>query len=227
MTKIVGHRGVKGMEHENTVQGFKLAKSMALDAVELDVIATRDGKFVVIHDDDLRKHVGKAMFVSRTDYAELAELKLVNGETIPLLYDVLALLRGIPVIIDVKSDTFLPGLYEIIDRYPEMDITITSWLTPWVTTRFKQDRPHLPAMIERYYLPFGFMRSVQRRRADGLNLRFWWLNPVTYHAAKRRGLFIQTYTVNNIHLARLIRRLYPEVWICTNHPDRIRQALQR
>jgi glycerophosphoryl diester phosphodiesterase len=225
MTKIVGHRGAKGLEHENTVKGFKLAKSLGIDAVELDVFATSDGKFVVCHDDNLKKLTGKRQFITKLTYAELAEIHLGNGETIPLLYDVLSLLEGVPVILDVKSDTYLPDLYALLDRYPNMDIVITAWLVPWVATEFKKHRPHIPALIERYYLPFGIMRSVKKRGADGLNLRYWWLNPVTYWAIRRRGMTIQVYTVNNIRLARHIKKYYPEAWICTNYPDVLKSAL--
>lgn len=225
MTKIVGHRGIKGREHENTVRGFKLAKSLGLDAVELDVIATQDGAFVVCHDDDLKNLTGTRQFITKMNYAELAEIHLANGETIPLLYDVMALLKDIPVILDIKTDTHLPALFKIIDAYPDMDITITSWLTPWVSEEFKRQRPHIPALIERYYLPFGIMHSVRKRGADGLNLRYWWLNPLTYRALRRRGMTLQVYTIDSVWLARLIKTMYPEAWICTNRPDVLRDKL--
>lgn len=226
MTKIVGHRGAKGLEHENTVKGFKLAKTLGVDAVELDVMATRDGKFIVFHDYDLKRLGGLRGKIEKLTYAELAEIHLHNGETIPLLYDVLAILRGIPVVLDIKTDTYLPELFRILDHYPEMDITVTAWLKPWVATEFKKQRPHIPAFVERYYLPFGLMRSAKKHQADGLNLRHWWMNPITYRAAKKRGMQIQVYTVNNIWHARLLKKLYPDVWICTNYPDRVLTGLR-
>jgi glycerophosphoryl diester phosphodiesterase len=225
-TKVVGHRGAKGLEHENTIKGFKLARTLGVDAVELDVIATRDGKFVVFHDYDLERLAGRNHKVEYITYAELAEIHLKNGETIPLLYDVLSILRGTPVVLDVKTDTYLPDLYELLDKFPDMDITVTSWLKPWVTAEFKKSRPHIPAFVERYYLPFGLMRSARKHNADGLNLRYWWMNPLTYYAAKRRGMQIQVYTVNNPWHAKLLKMLYPGIWICTNFPDRILASLQ-
>lgn len=225
--KIVGHRGVKGLEHENTIKGFKLAKSLGLDAVEFDTIPTRDGKFVVVHDDDLQKLTGKKIIVTQTDYADLAEIKLANGETIPLLYDVLSLLRGTAVVLDIKTDKHLPELFAILDHFADMDITVTSWQTPWVSTEFKKQRPHIPAFVERYYIPIGALNSVRRRKADGLNMFYWWLNPVTYYLACRRGKQIQVYTVNNVFVARMIRRFYPDVWICTNNPHLLKKALKQ
>jgi glycerophosphoryl diester phosphodiesterase len=224
-TKIVGHRGAKGLEHENTIKGFKLAKTLGVDAVELDVMATCDGKFIVFHDYDLKRLAGRRKKIEQMTYTELAEIHLENGETIPLLYDVLSILRGIPVVLDVKTDSNLPGLYKILDQFPDMDITVTAWIKPWVATEFKKNRPHILAFVERYYLPFGLMRSVNKHRADGLNLYHWWMNPITYHLARRRGMQIQVYTVNNLWHARILKKLYPGIWICTNFPDRMLAGL--
>jgi glycerophosphoryl diester phosphodiesterase len=221
MTKIVGHRGAKGLEHENTVKGFKLAKSLGVDAVELDVLATKDGKIVVCHDDDLKRLTGTRRFVSQLTYAELGEIHLANEETIPLLYDVIALLQDIPLILDVKTDMHLDNLFAILAHYPNTRFTMTAWRLPKVISECKRLRPDIPAFVERYNTPWGLMFSVNKAGADGLNLYYWWMNPFTYWAAKRRGLQIQVYTVNNVRLARFIKKLYPDVWICTNFPDEL------
>ncbi|MDB5181934.1 MAG: glycerophosphoryl diester phosphodiesterase, partial [Candidatus Saccharibacteria bacterium] len=86
MTKIVGHRGASGQELENTIRSFKLAKELGVDAIELDILATKDGKIVVCHDNDLKRLSGQQLCISDITYQELAEIHLHNGETIPLLY---------------------------------------------------------------------------------------------------------------------------------------------
>jgi glycerophosphoryl diester phosphodiesterase len=225
-TKIVGHRGAKGLEHENTIKGFKLAKSMGVDAIELDVMATKDGKFVVFHDYDLKRLAGRPDRIADLTYAELAEIHLSNQETIPLLYDVLSLLSDIPVIMDVKTPTHLEELYKIIDHFDHMDLTVTAWLHPDIVTEFKRRRPKIPAFIERQYIPLGHMHSVRKRGADGLNLYYPWLNPITYWLAKRRGLQIQVYTIDKVWHAKLIKKFYPGIWICSNYPDRLMAALK-
>lgn len=225
MTKIVGHRGAKGLELENTIKGFKRARSLGIDAIELDVLSTRDGKIVVCHDNNLLRLSGRRKYVSRMDYGELAEIHLTNGETIPLLYDVLALLKGIPVVLDVKTDKFIPELFAVLARYPELDFTIVTWL-PRIIPTCKRLRPDIPVFVERYLSPLLLMRSIYKHGADGLNLHYWWLNPLTYRAATRKGFKIQVYTINNVLLARMIKKFYPGVWICTNHPDVLLKHLQ-
>lgn len=217
MTKIVGHRGAKGLELENTIKGFKLAKKLGVDAIELDVLSTRDGKIVVCHDEDLRRLSGKPVYLSKLTYAELAEIHLNNDETIPLLYDVLALLKGFHIIIDIKTDKNLSEIFRIINKYPDLDITIVTWHRH-IIKECKRLRPDIPVFIERYFTPWLLMRSVKKHGADGLNLRYIWLNPFIYRSLKKRGMQLQVYTVDNVLVARMLRKLYPGIWICTNNP---------
>jgi glycerophosphoryl diester phosphodiesterase len=48
--KIIGHRGAAGTIPENTLEGFAAAFNMGADAVELDIVPTRDGKLLVRHE---------------------------------------------------------------------------------------------------------------------------------------------------------------------------------
>lgn len=224
MTKIVGHRGAVGLEVENTIKGFKLAKQLGVDAIEFDILRTRDGAFVVCHDDNLWRLTGKNVRISKLTYAELAEIHLANGETIPLLYDVLSLLSSVPVVLDIKTDKELAGLFEIINRFPNLNFTIVTELHH-IVPECKKIRSDIPVFVQHHATPFGLMRSIKKYGADGLNLNYIWLNPLTYMATRKAGMHIQAYTVNSIWAARLIKLFYPGVWICTNHPDALLKAL--
>ena len=49
-TEIHGHRGARGLRPENTIPAFECAIALGVDALELDVVMTRDGVPVVHHD---------------------------------------------------------------------------------------------------------------------------------------------------------------------------------
>ena len=51
-TLMVAHRGVSGLEKENTLAAFIAAGNRSYYGVETDVHRTADGKYVVIHDSD-------------------------------------------------------------------------------------------------------------------------------------------------------------------------------
>ncbi|CAB1060564.1 Glycerophosphoryl diester phosphodiesterase (EC [Olavius sp. associated proteobacterium Delta 1] len=54
---IVGHRGAAGLAPENTLAAFGKACELGVDAVELDVLLTLDGKIAVHHDYTLKSEI--------------------------------------------------------------------------------------------------------------------------------------------------------------------------
>ncbi|MCI0611999.1 glycerophosphodiester phosphodiesterase [bacterium] len=50
---LIAHRGFSGMYPENTMISFEKADELPIDALELDIHASKDGKLVVIHDPTL------------------------------------------------------------------------------------------------------------------------------------------------------------------------------
>jgi glycerophosphoryl diester phosphodiesterase len=72
--QIVGHRGAKGEAPENTIAGFKHAKSIGLTGVEFDVRLARDNELVVIHDGTVDRTTDASGPVGDFTAAKLAAL---------------------------------------------------------------------------------------------------------------------------------------------------------
>ena len=53
--KKIGHRGVKGIKLENTLESIMEAVSLGFDMAEIDIQMTKDGKIIVFHDYDLKR----------------------------------------------------------------------------------------------------------------------------------------------------------------------------
>lgn len=75
-TQMVAHRGVSGLELENTCAAFVAAGNRSYFGVETDVHVTADGQFIIIHDDSTGRVATEAMVVEQTDYAKLRSLQL-------------------------------------------------------------------------------------------------------------------------------------------------------
>lgn len=75
-TKMVAHRGVSGLELENTCAAFVAAGNRSYWGVETDVHVTADGKFIIIHDDETGRVCVENMRVEQTDYDTLRNLQL-------------------------------------------------------------------------------------------------------------------------------------------------------
>ena len=58
---VFGHRGARGVYAENTMTGFQYAIDIGLDAIEVDVLASRDGVAVLTHNPRLWRDITRDM----------------------------------------------------------------------------------------------------------------------------------------------------------------------
>lgn len=77
MPLVIGHRGAPGYFPEHSRSSYQRAISAGVDAVEPDVVPTRDGILVVRHENE----IGATTDIStRPEFAERRSSKLVDGE---------------------------------------------------------------------------------------------------------------------------------------------------
>lgn len=76
--RMVAHRGLSGLEIENTNAAFIAAGNRSYYGIESDVYETSDGKFIMHHDPTTRCFSGQDLKVTETDYDTLRALKLVH-----------------------------------------------------------------------------------------------------------------------------------------------------
>jgi glycerophosphoryl diester phosphodiesterase len=78
--EIIAHRGETSAAVENSLEALENAKKSGADAMETDVILTRDRKFVVIHDFSLNRLAGRSERVQDLTLAELEKIEISAGE---------------------------------------------------------------------------------------------------------------------------------------------------
>ena len=76
--RMIAHRGVSGLERENTCAAFVAAGNRSYGGVETDVHRTADGRYIVVHDDDLRRVAGLDWVIEETDYETLRAVRLTD-----------------------------------------------------------------------------------------------------------------------------------------------------
>lgn len=93
--EIVAHRGVSAEAPENTLASIELAWALEVDAVEVDVHLSKDGRLVVIHEATLQRTAGRDERVGDLTAAELSAVDVgssratqFSAERAPLLADV-------------------------------------------------------------------------------------------------------------------------------------------
>ena len=114
---IIGHRGAAGEKFENSLEGFRYALTLEIDAVELD-IREHSSELWVFHDHELGRLTGNPGLFE--DHPDPSAIRLDNGEAVPTLKQVLDLYWGkMPLNIEIKSITNLELLLQLLDQYPE------------------------------------------------------------------------------------------------------------
>ena len=76
--RMVAHRGLSGLERENTCAAFVAAGNRSYFGIETDVHCTADGQYVIIHDDTTTRVTGQELVVEETDMATLRQLRLFD-----------------------------------------------------------------------------------------------------------------------------------------------------
>ncbi len=125
--KVIAHRGLSGIEVENTEAAFIAAGEHSYYGIEADVRKTADGKFVMCHDDNLKKISGKDIAVETSTMAELQNVKLYGTEE--RLCDLATYIEickkyDKQAILEVKSDFTedeIAGIIEIINSHEYID----------------------------------------------------------------------------------------------------------
>jgi glycerophosphoryl diester phosphodiesterase len=115
---VIAHRGASAYAPENTHSAFKLAIEMQAEMIELDLLLSKDGVPVVIHEDELERTTGIIGLVSNYTIGELRDIDTgswfseeFKREPFPTLEEVLAYSKGkIAVNIEIKHESVTDSL---------------------------------------------------------------------------------------------------------------------
>ncbi|MBC2900186.1 glycerophosphodiester phosphodiesterase [Streptomyces cupreus] len=111
----IGHRGVMGVEPENTLRSFVAAQQAGLDVIELDLHLSKDGHLVVMHDTDVDRTTDGSGPIAEKTLAELRALDAGKGERVPVLDEVLDAVTA-PLQAEIKDVAAARALAEVMKR---------------------------------------------------------------------------------------------------------------
>ena len=74
--KMIAHRGLSGIEQENTNVAFIAAGNRSYFGIETDVRKTADGQFVILHDDHTERVGTDVLYPEKTTFETLRALRL-------------------------------------------------------------------------------------------------------------------------------------------------------
>jgi glycerophosphoryl diester phosphodiesterase len=202
----IGHRGVMGVEPENTLRSFIAAQHAGLDLIELDLHLSKDGALVVMHDADVDRTTDGSGPIAELTLAELRTLDAGHGERVPVFEEVLDAVRA-PLQAEIKDTAAARALAEVMHRrdlvgrvevssFHDEAIAEITRLVPGVRT----------ALIASRYGTDVVDRAVEAGAATVcLNIRRLTLEVVEH--ARKADLRIIGWVVNTQDHLRLVRAL--------------------
>jgi glycerophosphoryl diester phosphodiesterase len=219
---VIAHRGASGYEYENSRAAFRRAVMLDADGVELDVHATRDGGFVVHHDPEVP---GFGPIAEMT-LAEARQVRIRNGETLPLLAEILELVGDRDVWVEIKSlpPDHDPLLLTLLERGPVPSRYAVHSFDHRIVYRLGKACPSLRRGI---LLSAYLQDAVSVMRGVGATTLWqeWQLvDQELVTLVHQSGGAVIAWTVNELgDLDRMVRLGVDG--LCGNYPDRIRVAI--
>ncbi|MFY7070471.1 glycerophosphodiester phosphodiesterase [Nocardiopsis changdeensis] len=113
---ITDDQGVRRTELENTAVAFQHAVDLGYTYLETDVHATADGVLMAFHDDTLDRATDTAGAIADLPYREVARARVGGREPVPLLEDLLGSWPHARFNIDLKADSAVAPLIDVLRR---------------------------------------------------------------------------------------------------------------
>jgi glycerophosphoryl diester phosphodiesterase len=198
-TEVLAHRGFIQGGVENTLPALQAAAKAGADRVEFDVMETKDGKFVVMHDTNLKRLAGKNLNVKDLTQDELTRITVRAGgmeAKIPSLEEwiQLSINLNLPQLLEIKlhgdeTPDLVPRLLAVLDRAGVTEHYTYHSLSREVVEELKRLRPQL---VVGFIVPVNFggvpdvnadfivieqqsysSRFVRQAWADGYSVIVW------------------------------------------------------
>jgi glycerophosphoryl diester phosphodiesterase len=239
---VIAHRGANRHAPENTLAAFRAAFELGADAIELDVMLSRDRVPAVIHDARVERTTNGKGRVRELSWAELQELDAgswfgaaFRGTRIPSLEAVLEEVRGRGWInielknYDARGDGLESVVTALVKRMALERQVLLSSFNPLSLRQAARLAPELPrALLTMPALPIflrkGWLAFVAR--PDAYNLEQNQADAQAVRAVHKRGARACVWTVNDPEVARRLRDAGVD-GIISDEPDVILSTVGR
>jgi glycerophosphoryl diester phosphodiesterase len=238
---VIGHRGAAARAPENTLASLRKAHALGAGWVEFDVMLTRDGAPVLIHDETLERTTsGRGRVPDRT----LAEIRALDagawfapaftGERVPTLEEAVAVLLelGLHANVEIKPATGHAAatgevVAETLTRLWPADgprLLLSSFERDALAAA-RRLAPAIPRGLLAEGLPADWLQALQTLECATLHLDHSRLSLASLHMLAEQGVPVLLYTVNTVARAKELLRA-GAVAVFTDAPDTLLAGLK-
>lgn len=208
-TKFIAHRGLSGLELENTISAFIAAGNCSYYGIETDIHSTHDGKFVVFHDDTTGRLCDKNFVISETDYKTLKSLilkpkqnRMVGSDfVIPDLKDYFSICAFYDkvAVLELKgrmTPEHIKQIYAEVEKYynPENLIFISFNLQNLIDLRHLQPNANIQYLVQEFN--DDILNTLKKYNFD-LDIGHWICSKEVIDICHKNGIKVNVWTVDN------------------------------
>ncbi len=219
MIEIIGHRGARGLEPENTMRSFQKAIELGVDYIECDVHLTKDGHIVLIHDHTLDRTTNATGNVGDYTFEEIRKLDAGKGEKIPTLQELIDLARGkVKLHIELKDEKATEQTVNLIEKNGIVD---QMFLTSGNTDTLKRVRELNPKISLEHIFGQPPEDAIERAKsvsAKRVSCHINYLTADFVQKAHKNGLQVIAWPPNTLEEAKKALECGVDL-ICTDRPD--------
>ena len=208
---MIAHRGLSGLERENTCAAFIAAGNRSYFGIETDVHQTADGKYVIIHDDTTTRVTGKELVVEETELAVLRQLQVLDLHTdlprgdlcLPTLDEYIAICKKYEkvAVLELKnrmSAEAIKEIVEIVEQGGHLDNTIFISFSLENLIDLREQFPQLTAqyLVSKIEDVDGLICTLKQYRLE-LDSRYTAVNEEIVAKMHDNGIKVNVWTVDS------------------------------
>ena len=228
---IIAHRGYSKMGVENSLESLAGAKKVGADYVELDIQLTKDNKFLVMHDFNLKRLAGVDKMVKDLTFDEIEKLTISQGNFkshIPSFEEFVNRAKelNIKLLVELKPHGGEP------DNYADLFINEMKRLGVEKTYKTMSGNLDIMEQIEKkdpeietghiIALQFG---NFSDEKVDFFVLEDFSFNDILSADAKKKGKDIFVWTIDDSE--NIVKYLHKDVaGIITDYPDMVKEEIE-
>lgn len=221
--KIIGHRGSKGEEPENTILSFMKAIENKVDGIELDVHLSKDQELVIMHDDTLNRTTNGKGKIADYTLSELKKFDAGKGEKIPTLQEVIDLVKekNIEVFIEIKCDNAEEKIAESINKNDLFDLAVVKSFNHRYVKKIKEINENIKTGCLIIGLPIHAYKILEDARAEILSLNFDFVDEELIKECHIKGYKVFIWNVDEKENLKKYTEMGAD-YIGTNFPSKIK-----
>lgn len=206
--RVIAHRGLSGIEVENTNSAFVAAGNRSYYGIETDIYKTADGHFIVGHDDNYKRLSGEEIYLEKETLARLQEVIFFDKDGTKGRIDLRpatleSYLRIVKkyekhAILELKSDFTQEEIARIIEIIKEYDYLDNLTFISFNYENLKRVRRILPQQSAQYLFWKLTDEEIARLKEDKIDADVWCieLTEEQIKKAHEAGLVVNCWTVN-------------------------------